>query len=61
MKKLFMQRAGLETMIGVYAKVEGLTRENAVREINALLKAAEPDAEVVVMDEFSARSVEFKR
>ena len=60
-KHLFIQRSGLEMMINAFVKVQEITREQAVQEINALLKDAEPDAEVIVLDEFSARNVEIKR
>jgi hypothetical protein len=61
MKQLFIQRTGLEVMVNAFMKVDGVTREQAVREINTLLKEAEPDAQLIILDEFSVRNVEFKR
>ncbi len=60
-KVLFMQRVGLETIISEWFKTEGLTREKAIVELNILIKEAEPDAELIILDEFSARTLEFKK
>ncbi len=61
MKTIFMQRKNLEIMIYDIIKVTGATREAAVREIDEAIKAAEPDAKLILLDEFSARSVDIKR
>jgi hypothetical protein len=61
MKRLFVQKAGLEAMVDAICKIEGASREQALKELNALLKDAEPEAEVIVLDEFSVRNVDLKR
>lgn len=60
MKQIFLQREGLEQMISAFIKCEGKTREEAIKEINNLLKDAEPEAEIIVLDEFSMRSMDRK-
>lgn len=60
-KVLFMQRVGLETIISDWFKAEGLSRDKVVVELHNLIKQAEPDADLLILDEFSARTLEFKK
>ncbi len=61
MKTLFLQKKDLEIIIRDLMKVQGLTRENSIKEIDNMIKIAEPDAKVVILNEFSAQNLEIKK
>lgn len=61
MKKLFMKRMDLELVINAYLKTQDITREAAEREFSELLKTAEPDADLIILEEFSSRNIEYRK
>ena len=61
MKTLFLQRKDLEYMLNAFMKVQNISRESAAKEIDLMLKTAEPTAKVAILNEFSVQNVEIKK
>lgn len=61
MKLVFVERSKLESMIVDIMKLQGLSREEAVKEIESMVQAHEPESTFVVTEQFSSNNVEFKK